>query len=82
MLTAKPLMFALLSEGDLTGLLALLIGGCLRCFLDVLWCAFVLALLLDFFAMFPLYITSEDHVGVVMRAIKVGKACLSDRDRQ
>ena len=80
MLTAKPLMFALLSEGDLTGLLALLIGGCLGCFLGVLWRVPVLALLLDLFTLFPLDLSSEYHVGEVMRAIEVRKACLTDRN--
>ena len=73
-------MFALLSEGDLTGLLALLVGGCLRCLLGILGRVYVLALLLDFFALFPLYLSSEYHVGEVMRAIEVRKACLADRN--
>ena len=61
-LTAEPLMFALLSEGDLAGLLALLIGGRLRRFLDVLWCGSVLALLLDLFALLSLQLLPDHHV--------------------
>ena len=59
-------MLALLSEGDLSGLLALLVGGYLCILLDVLCCGSVLALLLDLFALLPMQLSSEHHVGEVM----------------